>query len=455
MFSFTTRRPKVALRSLGLVGCLTMPFLAAVCGDVTGVDRAADDYEVWLADQSDTKGKAFGGTLHIFAGSDLAGAQPGSVPPEPRNRIDLSTETASLCLSATGANPVRPHMLLFNKEHTHAILSFVASGHVVIFDAASRKPLGCLRSSRSATGQQAHAAFPAPDGSFIVVANQNGKRLERIDVNFRTNSFTHNEAATLDLAGCTTPNGAPCQSADLRPDNAPICPIVDGASRYVFVTLRGGGLFVVDGRVTPMRIVAEYDKATVNGNGCGGVEVAGNMYLNSGGRPGNLAHLNMYGFDVYRFPLAGYATTNPINAPAPTRIFSVQGEADSHGMVARGSEFIWVMDRHANVAEIISVASGARVNTVSLKGPLSDDPAPDLVDIAPTGNRLFVALRGPTPLSGDPHIATGKTPGLGIIDLSDGGRTGVLKTIVRVTNVDDNGVERADAHAVRVRRIRP
>ncbi len=37
-----------------------------------------------------------------------------------------------------------------------------------------RKPLRCVRTRRSATGQQAHAAFPAPDGSFIVVANQNG-----------------------------------------------------------------------------------------------------------------------------------------------------------------------------------------------------------------------------------------------------------------------------------------
>ncbi|MGQ0647835.1 MAG: hypothetical protein ACT4P7_09705 [Gemmatimonadaceae bacterium] len=450
MHGFMTRGPRLAVRSMGVAGCITMPFLAAMCGDVVGVDQPADDYEVWLADQSDTKGKTFGGTLYIYAGADLSGAQPALA--QPRERIDLSTETAGLCLAATGANPVRPHMLLFNREHTHAVLSFVASGHVVIFDAVTRKPLRCLRTSRSATGQQAHAAFPAPDGSFIVIANQNGKRLERIDVNFAGNSFTPNEAATLDLATCTTPNGSPCQSEALRPDNAPICPIVDSGSRYAFVTLRGGGLFVVDARATPMRIVGEYDKATVKGNGCGGAEVAGSMYINSGGRPGNLAHLNLYGFDVYRFPIAGYVSTNAANAPAPTRVYSIEGEHDSHGMVARGTDFIWVMDRHANVAEVISVAAGTRVNTVSLSGSLSDDPAPDLVDIAPSSNRLFVALRGPTPLSGDPHIATGKTPGLGIIDLSDGGRAGELKAIVRVTNVDDSGVERADTHAVRVRR---
>ncbi|MGQ0639865.1 MAG: hypothetical protein ACT4P6_03695 [Gemmatimonadaceae bacterium] len=450
MMYFTGRLGR-ATRSLGLAVCVTLPLITARCGtEIAGLQPDDTAYEVWLADQSDTKGRTFGGTLYIYAATDLAGG--GAASAQPRERIDLATETATLCMSATGANPVRPHMLLFNREHTHAVLSFVASGHVVIFDAATRKPLRCVRTSRSATGQQAHAAFPAPDGSFIVIANQNGKRLERIDVNFATSSFTHNAAATLDLATCTTPSGAPCQG-EPRPDNAPICPIVDGASRYAFVTLRGGGLFVVDARSTPMRIVAEYDKATVKGNGCGGTEVAGNMYINSGGRPGNLAHLNLFGFDVYKFPLGGYATTNPVNTPAATRVFSIEGEHDSHGMVARGTTFIWVMDRHANAAEIISVASGTRVNTVRLTGALSDDPAPDLVDIAPSGNRLFVALRGPTPLSGDPHIATGKTPGLGIIDLTDGGRSGALKAIVRVTNVDSTGVERADAHAVRVRRI--
>jgi hypothetical protein len=46
--------------------------------------------------------------------------------------------------------------------------------------------------------------------------------------------------------------------------------IIDASSRYAFVTLRGGGLFVVDARATPMAIVGEYDQHTVRGNGCGG-----------------------------------------------------------------------------------------------------------------------------------------------------------------------------------------
>jgi hypothetical protein len=55
------------------------------------------------------------------------------------------------------------------------------------------------------------------------------------------------------------------------------------------------------------------------------------------------------------------------------------------------------------------------------------------------------------PLSGDPHIATGSTPGLGIIEVDRRGESGSLVAILRVSNVDANGIDRADPHAVRVR----
>ena len=74
------------------------------------------------------------------------------------------------------------------------------------------------------------------------------------------------------------------------------------------------------------------------------------------------------------------------------------------------------------------------------------------MDIAPAGNRVYTALRGPNPLSGDPHSSTGSTPGLGIIRVEQAGRNGVLQDIIRIFNIDGSGVERADAHGVRVRR---
>jgi hypothetical protein len=145
-------------------------------------------------------------------------------------------------------------------------------------------------------------SMPSPDGTYVTVANQNGKLFERILTDYATNDFTLQPAATINLATCTTPGGLPCESATLRPDNAPICPITESRSRFTFVTLRGGGLFVVDSRATPMQIVGEYDTSVVHGNGCLGAEVPGKMYIDSGG--GTAA--NLHQADLYAFPVSAY-----------------------------------------------------------------------------------------------------------------------------------------------------
>lgn len=437
-------------------GALAGALLLAACTDRVPLNPSTldsssgnGDFEVWVVDQSNTTGLAYGGRILIYDGTDLMGENaPSAVPTA---TLDLAAETDALCTTSTGAHPVRPHMLLFNGTDSHAVLSFVASGHVVIFDAATRQPVRCIRTSAGAGGaRQAHAALPSPDDRYILVANQNGKLLERIDTDYAAGRFELNPAAALDLAGCTTPSGLPCQAPELRPDNAPICPIVDATSRLGFVTLRGGGMLVVDPRQTPMRIVAEYDRGTVAGNGCGGLEADGAMYINSGGGTAS----NLHGFDIYRFPLAGYDARNAPNLPAPLSVFTREGhDRDSHGMVAtRDGRYVWALDRAANVAEVFEAASGAHLRTVDLAGTVSSDPTPDLVDIAPSGNRIFVALRGPNPLSGDPHVATGSTPGIGIVQVTEGGRGGVLTAVVPIRNPDVTGVERADPHGIRVRR---
>jgi DNA-binding beta-propeller fold protein YncE len=402
------------------------------------------DYEVWVVDQSNSRGVAFGGAIHIYSRDALGAVSPVA------EVVDLAAATTSLCQAATGAPPVRPHMIFFSAKRTHAVLSFVASGHVVIFDARTRAPVACLRSSPGVGGaRQAHAAVPAPNDRYILVANQNGKRLERIDSDFDANTFTFNPAAAIDLTGCTTPSGAPCETPALRPDNAPICPLVDRTSRHAFVTLRGGGLFVVDPTVTPMRIVAEYDLATVRGNGCGGAEVGASMYVNSGG--GTMTNLTQ--FDVYRFQTSEVKSSNAPNAPRPTVVFTDDaGHRDAHGTaVTYNQQYLWVADRAANLIEVFDTQSNNRLPPIPMVGPLSDDPTPDLLDIAPMGDLMFVTLRGPNPLSGDPHVSTGSTPGLAIMSVEDTGRSGVIRTIARISNVDDAGVERADPHGIRVR----
>ena len=139
-------------------------------------------------------------------------------------RVDLGGAASALCLAQTGANPVRPHMLTMNKANTHAIVSFVASGHVLFMNAHTRQPISCIRTSVGSTGvRQVHQSFPSPDETYVAVANQNGKLYERINTDYKTNTFVLDHARKnrpgylhdsqrRPLPGCQHPSG---QCADL------------------------------------------------------------------------------------------------------------------------------------------------------------------------------------------------------------------------------------------------
>jgi len=170
----------------------TLQRLALVCGLLAatlGSASAESPYEVWAIDQSNSAGKSYGGTLYIYDGAELERHQAAaSAAPE---KIDLSGAAASLCLAKTGANPVRPHMLAINARQNRAIVSFVASGHVLILDAATRAPIDCIRTSVGVGGaRQVHFAIPSPDETYIAVANQNGKLFERIDTEYSSDTST-------------------------------------------------------------------------------------------------------------------------------------------------------------------------------------------------------------------------------------------------------------------------
>jgi hypothetical protein len=435
----------VSLKAAGLSLCAT---LLALLSTVTRAHGGSSTFEVWLVDQSNTNGLAYGGTLYVYDGRAVTTKLAADVAP--KDTIDLGAAAAELCFNSTGANPVRPHMLAFNSTDTHAVLSFVVSGHVVIFDARDRVPLACFRTEPGAGGaRQAHAAWPTNDDRYVIVANQNGKKLERIRTDYAHNLFAQEPAATLDLARCTTPNGLPCEATGLRPDNAPICPFVASDNGPAFVSLRGGGLFVVDWRTTPMSIVSEYDVQNVPANGCGFVEARKWIFANGGGAtPANLDQ-----FTVYRVPMKGHRAGGPPNDPAVQILFDDDSpDRDAHGVaVTRHERFVWVGDRDANVAEVFEARTGAYVNTVDFASAFSSDPTPDLFATSPDSKWLFASTRGPNPLSGDPHSSTGSDPGLLVIRLRHGGWSGEIRGLVPITNIDAGGIERADAHGIGVR----
>jgi DNA-binding beta-propeller fold protein YncE len=420
-----------------------------VTGAFTNVSKR-DRHEVWLVDQSNTdpaSSPSFGGRIHIFDGGELR-TDPASAGAEV---VELSAGTADLCRSTTGANPVRPHMIYFNSTQSHAVLSFVASGHVVIFEADSREPVACFRSEVGAGGaRQAHAAVPTPDDRYILVANQNGKKVERISTDYATSTFSQDPDATLDLSSGHTPQGDPVETRDdarVRPDNAPICLFVPQNGFPAFVSLRGGGLFAVDPTTTPISIVADYPATEVARDGCGFTESEGWVYGN-GGRPANA----LSGWFIYRVPVGGPELWNPTDQPAIELIQQdKRGPRDAHGMVTVRDRYVWAFDRSAHVLQVFEARSGRPGQTLNLRSPASQSPAPDITAQSPDGRAVYAATRGPNPLSGA-HAADGDAPGVLVIEVRKDGREGAVRGHAAVSNLV-GGVEMADPHGLAVRTV--
>jgi len=223
-----------SLRFMALLAALVLPV------------PAAQAYEVWLIDQSDT-GKESGGFLYIYNGAQLA-ADPASA--KPNQTIDFSGEIGKFCEEATKKAVRRPHMLFFNASQDHAIISFL-SGQVLFMDAATKKPEACL-----SMGKNVHAAWPTPNQKMAIAANIAEKKFIRIWTDYAAHKYSFDpDKDVLNLA---------ILESGERPDTSPICPITESSSQYAFVTLRGGGLLVVDVTTTPLKVVASMDNNQIH-----------------------------------------------------------------------------------------------------------------------------------------------------------------------------------------------
>ena len=416
-----------------------LPFLVLLLGVSTGQalaqQAAPPAYEVWMIDQSDSS-KDGGGTLYIYDGAALA-ADAKAAKPE---TVDLGDKFAEACKDAGGGFPKRPHMIFFTKDGKYGILSYVASGHVVFIDAAARAPIGCV-----SLGKNAHAAWPTANMKMAIGANIAEKKLVRIWTKYADKKFVVKPENDVVNLGALEP---------ILPDASPICPITDNSSQFVFVTPRGGGLAVYDITATPPFLTGTLPAEAVRPAGCGGVQIGATMYLNSGGGwPATpLNH------DVYAYPIGSLPQVT-----LPTRIGGRDG-GDSHGMVGLNNKYLWSGDRHLNLIDVYDTGNAnLQVGTITLAGDLSKDPAPDLMDAAPDGSYVFAALRGPAPLTGNNasvNNAVGSTPGVGVIKVEGGGKSGKLAGIASISKMveekdkDGNMVkkEKADPHGIQVRK---
>jgi len=450
----------------------------------------------------------------------------------------------------------RLHGMLKDPQNKYVTANIFApgGGYIGVIKTSTKEAVALFRvTAFGPTNQRSvHLSYWSDDGSAIVIANLHGKAIERIDV-MRDNigtitSLEFNKSAGIGLGqkmffsapatffsgdnafgnpligsiigsydnadlGDMTPNNV-CKengcngkqaTAGGRPNNVPICP-VPSKNGNAYVTLGGGGLFVLDLTTTPMVIKGEYGKAVVNGAGVVGTQT-GNQVFITGGVSASSSGSDQSVFLVYSFDDTKYNTLNKENFPMPVKVFQDHGNTltsgnangpakndsgqkpgvttrrDSHGVAATlDGKYVHIVDRIQNNVEVFDTSTHTRTtyDLVSMDGQsgrngtpgpcdaksviddadlLLNDPAPDFLEITPDGKYLMIAFRGPVPVTVG-HTAQGSCPGVGIVKITNGGKSGKLVDILRSTNVVDNvpgfslpggifytGAERSDIHS--------
>jgi hypothetical protein len=536
--------------------------LASASALAAGPGAGSQPYEIYASDQSNSvAGIASrgidGSFMHVWKGEDVEKqiSSKGSFTAPvttydmhdifPGTIVESGTGTTLGALHASGENFGRLHGMLSDPQGMYMNVNmFVtggsAGGYVGIIDGATKEAVALFQVTKTGHGRSLHMSFWNADGSALLLANLHGRILERIniarDADGRITGANYDLSASLNVGtspnivdpasafngngmvpsgvtgayamadlGLTTPAGDARQGAE-RPGNVIVCPIV-ASTGNVYVTFGGGGLIVADGNATPMNIVAEYDRATVNGAGCGGLEVDGKVYLNAGASASGTSGPTQSTMTVYSIDDTVIAAGNGgKNTPAPKTIFKdptntntigntdgasasngsgqlpgISTRRDAHGMaMTLDGAYIHQADRIQNNVEVIRTSDGVHVGSydltsangkgkgegacaaASVAGTPGNDPAPDLMGTTPDGKHLVVALRGPIPVSVS-HNAQGSCPGVGIIKLSNKGDSGKLITVLRTTNTIDTapqsapgghaytGNEHSDPHGASVR----
>ena len=127
--------------------------LAAASAHDGEPERERRGYEIWITDQNNTAGYSAAAPRGTHGGRLIIYENSGSGLPMVSVALDLADVFASGGPNnGTGANVVRPHMLVPSPDGRHVALAFVASGHVAIMDVATRRPKALFRMSAGAGG---------------------------------------------------------------------------------------------------------------------------------------------------------------------------------------------------------------------------------------------------------------------------------------------------------------
>lgn len=380
--------------------------LVAVSGAVSAKNGTNVPYEVWGSDQSNSVAGAPGrGTrgslIWVWNSEDVDRQINAGIPARPLgcdgNNVAgegpcdlLDIFPASLAehdVNGTTGSSLgdydygRLHGALSDPQNRYMNVNLFGPGNgfVGIMDGITKEAVALFRVTGTSSGQRVHMSFWNSDGSALLIANLNGKILERIDVtrdpDGKISSAVFNTDAGLGVGkgmsvtapakvylgtngqgnamiGSIAGNYASADLGDLTPagkcrengcasgpdgdlggraNNVIICPIVS-ASDNAYITFGGGGLIVADTTTTPMAITGEYGQQIINGAGCGGVQVDDKMWLNAGVSAseapgaGNVQST----FTIYTIDDTAFSTVQGENMPLPVTVYKDDDATDGN-----------------------------------------------------------------------------------------------------------------------------
>ena len=380
-------------------------------------------HEIWAADQGTD-------TIYIYEPADEAGEEFDLL-----GEIDTAQDGGEV-----------PHMIHFSSDYEYAAVACTAGARTLVYRTEDRELVGNVE-----TGAGSHFAGFTPDDDAVVVDVIGESEIVRVDADLEAETFEVDDRIEVgpEIDGLTEEEGAPiCHSYDHQ-----------GRSIHTLGPAHGdAGVVIVDHDDFAVVRAWPGDELPTN---CGTVPhpTEDKFYLTAG-RPSDPEE-DVEGLG--EFYVLDTADDEILVDGMST------GGVDAHGFwFTPDGEELWVLNRETNDGVVLDPETDEVVEEIDAFGPADDDDpeesdAPDIMWATPDGEYVVVTLRGPAPLSGDPHAATGVTPGFSVLDVETKEIVGVVEPdpiddydeedIEAAREEDDDAPAIPDFHGIGVRPI--
>lgn len=441
----------------------------------TGDEHTDGDYEVWAVDQGTD-------TVHIYR------------PETPGADDTAFTETDTVDIGwGTEAEANTPHMVYYSSDDSYvAIASTGAKGaedyedltgesvseeevpgsSTVVLDAESREVV-----TRLETGPGSHFASFSPDDEYLLIDVIGESAIKRIPFEGVETPTDESEWDVLEVPGGL--------STIENEDAAPVCHEYTGEG-HSYHTLgpsyHNGALVRLDWEA--FEVADEFTHEEIPAN-CGTIpDPERDQFFLTAGLPtptdedgdvedaaGGVGEWYVFDTESHRpIDRDGRVIPEDESFTAEEIARSARG-IDAHGVhltEGRGSPEFWVVNRETNDGVVIRAEDLCETDRLEAIGPAEassdehagergdltarqdpavtgDRDAPDILWASPDDRFMFATLRGPAPLSGDPHASTGINAGIAVWDVEARERVTVLEPAAEE--------ERSDFHGIGVREL--